>query len=173
MNPYYVLPDWSFNGPSRHDGFSVVCFANLTGLSQYPVFKVQAAADLPCVLRFCPLRATVCCFGGEEVHYAFASTVSTASRNFSRPCCSRGSCAQSSETNNASRLSRKALAGQHVYRVLAASVLLCDRLRTAFRFQHALRSPVGSGGAATKITTRPHGVQEHVRRLRYFEDCRS
>lgn len=131
-----------------------------TGLSQYPVFKVQAAADFPHILRFCPLRAAECCFGGEEVHYAFASTVSTASRNFSRPHCGRGSGAQSWGTKDASRLSRKAFAGQHVGRVLAASLLLCDRLRTAFRFQHALRSPVGSGGAATKITTHLRTAQE-------------
>jgi hypothetical protein len=53
-----------------------------TGLSQYPVFKVQAAADFLHILRFCPLRTARVVFGGKEVHYAFASTVSTASRNF-------------------------------------------------------------------------------------------
>ena len=58
-------------------------------------------------------------------------------------------------TKNALRSSRKAPAGQHVGRVPAAGLLLCDRLRTAFRFQHALRSPVGSGGAATNCTTAP------------------
>ena len=52
------LPVWSFDGPSRHDG--VLCGSHMrtfTGLSQYPVFKVQAAADSLHILRFCPLRA--------------------------------------------------------------------------------------------------------------------
>jgi hypothetical protein len=43
---------WSVNRPSRNDGF-------ISGLSQYPVFKVQAAADSLHILRFCPLPSAV------------------------------------------------------------------------------------------------------------------
>ena len=50
-----------------------------TGLSQYPVFKVQAAADSLHVLRFCPPLTAQRPFGGKEIHYALASVVSTGS----------------------------------------------------------------------------------------------
>ena len=75
------LPVWSFDGPSRQDGVVWFAMRTFTGLSQYPVFKVQAAADWPHCLRFCPLLADRSCFGGEEIHYALASTVSTGSWN--------------------------------------------------------------------------------------------
>jgi hypothetical protein len=48
-----------------------------TGLSQYPVFKVQTAADSLHILRFYPPRAIRFVFGGKEIHYALASAVST------------------------------------------------------------------------------------------------
>ncbi len=50
-----------------------------TGLSQYPVFKVQAAADSLHVLRFCPPLTAQRPFGGKEIHYALAFVVSTGS----------------------------------------------------------------------------------------------
>jgi len=53
-----------------------------TGLSQYPVFKVQAAADSLHILRFCPLHAACLAFGGKEIHYALAVRLSTDSLNF-------------------------------------------------------------------------------------------
>jgi len=48
-----------------------------TGLSQYPVFKVQTAADSLHILRFYPPRAIRFVFGGKEIHYATTSVVST------------------------------------------------------------------------------------------------
>jgi len=111
-----------------------------TGLSQYPVFKVQAAADFPRILRFCPLHAATSCFGGEEIHYSFTSTVSTTRRNIFPTDSLSTRNARFRRCKNASQSFRKALAAQHVCRVTAASMLLCERLRTAFRFQHALRS---------------------------------
>jgi len=51
------LPVWPFDGPSRQDGVVWFAMRTFTGLSQYPVFKVQAAADSLHILRFCPLRA--------------------------------------------------------------------------------------------------------------------
>ena len=84
MDPYYVSSVWSFNGPSRHDGFVLVRYANLIGLSQYPVFKVQAAADSLHILRFCPLRAACLAFGGKEIQYALALRLSTGCLKFFR-----------------------------------------------------------------------------------------
>jgi hypothetical protein len=63
------LPVWPFDGPSRQDGVVWFAMRTFTGLSQYPVFKVQAAADFPHTLRFSPLRTASRCFGGEEIHY--------------------------------------------------------------------------------------------------------
>jgi hypothetical protein len=88
-----------------------------TGLSQYSVFKVQAAADFPFVLRFCPLHAACVVFGGKEVHYAFALTVSTTSRNFLPTTFWPVFQGPIGENNNASRSFRKAFARQHVNRV--------------------------------------------------------
>ena len=48
-----------------------------TGLSQYPVFKVQTAADSLHILRFYPPRAVRFVFGGKEIHYALTFAVST------------------------------------------------------------------------------------------------
>jgi|GEM_PF-4526387 len=58
------------------DGFMWFAIANLTGLSQYPVFKVQARQEphtscgFPAVVR----RPNL---GGEEVLYSFPRPVST------------------------------------------------------------------------------------------------
>jgi hypothetical protein len=48
-----------------------------TGLSQYPVFKVQTAADSLHILRFCPPLTSRFVFSGKEIPYALASVVST------------------------------------------------------------------------------------------------
>lgn len=164
MDPFNVCRFGLLMDPLGKTGYVWFAMRTFTGLSQYPVFKVQAAADFPHILRFCPLLAAVCCFGGEEVHYAFASTVSTASQNFlpanSRPEFHR----PTGETKNApDRLGGRSQDSMSTA-PSRASLLLCDRFRTAFRFQHALRSPVGSGGAATKITTRPRTTQEPFQR---------
>jgi hypothetical protein len=63
----------------------VVRYANLIGLSQYPVFKVQAAADSLHILRFCPLRAACLAFGGKEIQYALAVRLSTGCLKFFPP----------------------------------------------------------------------------------------
>ena len=108
MDPYYVLSDWSVNGPSRHDGFVLVRYANLIGLSQYPVFKVQAAADSLHILRFCPLRTACVVFGGKEIQYALALRLSTGCLKFFAST-SRGDFRRRIlETTNASRTHRKA-----------------------------------------------------------------
>ena len=82
MDPNYVASVWPFDRPSRHDGFCVVRIANLTGLSQYPVFKVQAAADSLHILRFCPPLTARRAFGGKEIQYAVADGLSTGSLDF-------------------------------------------------------------------------------------------
>ena len=140
MDPYYVCRFGLLMDPLGKTGLVWFALRTFTGLSQYPVFKVQAAADFPHTLRFCPLRAASCCFGGEEIHYAFASTVSTARQNICRARFGSLFLQPIGKSKTPPDLIRKALAGQHVGRVPAASWLLCDRLRTAFCFQHALRS---------------------------------
>lgn len=47
------------------------------GLSQYPVFKVQAASDSSHYLRFLPTLPAEIAFGGEEIHYVVSIGVST------------------------------------------------------------------------------------------------
>lgn len=76
------LPVWPFDGPSRQDGVLCGSQCEPTGLSQYPVFKVQAAADCQPILRFCPQLAAELPFGGKEIHYPLASYVSTGFREF-------------------------------------------------------------------------------------------
>ena len=84
MDQYSVLSVWPFDRPSRHDGFVWFALRTSTGLSQYPVFKVQAAADSLHILRFCPLRAACLAFGGKEIQYALALRLSTGCLKFFR-----------------------------------------------------------------------------------------
>jgi hypothetical protein len=72
LDQYSVLSVWPFSRPSRHDGFVWFALRTFTGLSQYPVFKVQAAADSLHILRFYPLRTAHLAFGGKEIQYALA-----------------------------------------------------------------------------------------------------
>jgi hypothetical protein len=131
-----------------------------TGLSQYPVFKVQAAADSLHILRFCPLRAACVVFSGKEVHYAFAVTVSTTCQNFFpttlRPGFQGPIGATKAPPDHFGRRTHDSMSTAST-RLLEC---LCDRLRAAFRFQHALRSLVASGGAATKITIHLQSAQD-------------
>ena len=52
-----------------------------TGLSQYPVFKVQAAANDVFHPTFSPAECRCVVFGGKEVRYRFCLAVSTTSWN--------------------------------------------------------------------------------------------
>lgn len=115
-----------------------------TGLSQYPVFKVQAAADSLLILRFCPLLATLVRSAARRYitqsrlpcQRVLGTFFGSLSIRFLRPL---------GENQSALRAVRRALTRQHVGRVYAVSGLLCEHLRSAIRFQHALRSLVLPG----------------------------
>ena len=57
MDPYSVCRFGLLMDPLGKTGLVWFALRTFTGLSQYPVFKVQAAADSLHILRFCPLRA--------------------------------------------------------------------------------------------------------------------
>jgi hypothetical protein len=61
LDLFFVFSVWSVVDPLEMTG-------SFLGLSQYPVFKVQAAADSPITLRFHPPRAARNVLGGEEIH---------------------------------------------------------------------------------------------------------
>ena len=91
--------------------------ADLTGLSQYPVFKVQAAADSLHILRFCPPLTARRAFGGKEIQYAVADRLSTGSLDFSRRPRSAGP--ELLETKNASRIHAGGASAEPCRRVAA------------------------------------------------------
>jgi hypothetical protein len=147
------LPVWSFDGPSRPTGYVLVRFANLYWLVTVSGFQGSSCSGFPTYPAVLPAACCLACVKRQGDTLLIRTTrVNNLSEHFFGQL-SADVPSQMRDSKSASRSSRKALAGQHVNRVTAASRLLCDRLRTAFRFQHALRSPVGSGGAATKITT--------------------
>ena len=81
MNPYNVLPVWSFNGPSRHDGFNVVRFANLYWLVTVSGFQGSGCGGRRIQPTFSPAECRCVVFGGKEVLYRFCLAVSTTSWN--------------------------------------------------------------------------------------------
>ena len=122
---------WSFDRPSRNDGF-------ISGLSQYPVFKVQAAADSLHFLRFYPPRRAEPFSAARRYITQCSSRCQHRSRTFFRPLRTvhpsgiRG-------VKNAPRPNREA----HAATVLVAPrddrLLLWARLPMPC-YQHALRS---------------------------------
>ncbi len=159
------LPVWSFDGPSRPTGYVLVRYANLYWLVTVSGFQGSSCSGFPTYPAVLPAACRLACVKRQGDTLLIRTT---RVNNFSEHFLDHilvGVPSQIRESKSASRSSRKASTGQHVGRVTAAPLLLCDRLRTAFRFQHALRSPVGSGGAATKITTHPHGAQGFLGRL--------
>ena len=160
LDPYYVRRFGLLMDPLGRTGFVWFALRTLTGLSQYPVFKVQAAADNPHILRFSPLRAAQLAFGARK-HITHSPL----------PCQQVFATYLRSPSNLGSPPSRRceerlptSLGGAHkaAYRpqVRGCHAALCDRLHAAFRFQHALRSPVVSGGAARVLYHRMHAVRK-------------
>lgn len=134
------LPVWSFDGPSRQDGVSVgsLCEPLLACHSiRFSRFKLQRIPYITCGFLRCMPPAS--CSAARRYITHSPSSCQQLFGTFFRAVSDPVPIAHP-EMKNALRLFRKALAGQHVGRVAAALRLLCDRFRTAFCFQHALRS---------------------------------
>jgi hypothetical protein len=145
--------------PLGKTGYVLVRYANLYWLVTVSGFQGSSCSGFPAYPAVLPAACRLCCVRRQGGTLRIRlDRVNSFSELFSDQL-TAGVPSPDRDTNNASRSFRKAFAAQHVDRVPAACPLLCDRLRAAFRFQHALRSPSGSGGAATKITTRPHRAQ--------------
>ena len=115
-----------------------------TGLSQYPVFKVQTAADSLHILRFYPPRAVRFVFGGKEIHYALAFAVSTGFLEvFLLPISLPAMPAQEPKTPPECIWE----ASQTVRAAQRPGPLLSIRLPTTLSFQHTLQSPGTTRGA--------------------------
>jgi hypothetical protein len=158
------LPVWSFDGPSRQDGVCVgsLCEPLLACHSiRFSRFKLQRISHISCGFARCvppvlrwrqgdtlPIRLTRVNTFSEHSFGLVQTLVPTL------------------DLGNKERLPviPEAPTGQHFGRVNAAARLLCDRLQATFRFQHALRSPVGSGGCGSR-TLPPllHGTQGVLR----------
>ena len=134
------LPVWSFNGPSRQDGVVLVRFANLYWLVTVSGFQGSSCGGFPAYPAVLPAASRQTCVRrqGDTLRIRLHRVNSFSKLSFG-PCQVRN-LASHLEIRNALRVIRKASAAQHVGRVAAAFSLLCDRLRTAFCFQHALRS---------------------------------
>ena len=79
------LPVWSFDGPSRQDGVSVVRFANLYWLVTVSSFQGSGCSGFPAYPAVLPAACRRTRIGGKEIHYATASNVSTVMSNFLGP----------------------------------------------------------------------------------------
>ena len=132
-----------------------------TGLSQYPVFKVQTAADSLHILRFCPPPAIRFVFGGKEIHYALASAVSTGFLEvFRLPF----ALLRDSDpgTKGASRMHLSG--GEYTVRTAwRPGSDLSIRLPATLSFQHTLQSPGTTRGAVEYCTSRQPHAQELLR----------
>ena len=93
--------------PLGKTGLVWFALRTFTGLSQYPVFKVQAAADSLHILRFCPLRATELALAARRYITQPPRTCQRLCRTFFDPV-SRSVRSTVSGNRNASRTRRKA-----------------------------------------------------------------
>lgn len=151
MSPYSVLPVWSVNGPSRHDGVSVgsLCEPLLACHSiRFSRFKLQRIPCISCGFARCVPPSCVRRQG--DTLLSLACRVNGLSELFSShfQLCSF---ALSGELKTPPDLSRKAPTHSMSAACTRRPELLCKHLRAAFRFQHTLRSLVASGGAADEI----------------------
>ena len=142
-------------------------------VSQYPVFKVQAAADSLHILRFCPPLAARTCFGGEEIHYSFPLTVSTSCPKFFRDFLSPLRPAFPGN-ENAPRFGlgrRSETAFVRLQRRLGSSPM--DRLPAALDYQHALRSPSRCGVCGAVLYTLPLMERNPTSRTSFYPGPRN
>jgi hypothetical protein len=160
LSPYYVCRFGLLMDPLGKTGYVLVRYANLYWLVTVSGFQGSSCSGFPAYPAVLPAACRPYCVRRQGGTLRIRLDRVNSFAELFPDHASAGVQMPDQGTRNASRSFRKAFAAQHVDRVSAASLLLCDRLRAAFRFQHALRSPVGSGGAATKIITDSPAAQE-------------
>ena len=162
MNPYYVLPVWSFDGPSRHDGVCVgsLCEPLLACHSiRFSRFKLQRIPLTTCGFPCC-VPPVVCSAARRYITHSPWPCQQVVGALFRRLI---------TELVSPDQGCKKRLpivsGGRQQSSVSTASLRLLGclwtHLRTAFRFQHALRSAGGSGGAVsycTRLQIRVQGI---------------
>lgn len=160
MNPNYVLPVWSFNGPSRHDGVCVgsLCEPLLACHSiRFSRFRLQRIPLITCGFVCC-VPPVLCSAARRYITHSPCPCQQVSELSFGD--CPPSSSCMIQDAKSASR----SCPGRSQYcfgHSLWLSAMLCDRRRAASRFQHALRSPVGAGGAVsycTRLQIRVQGI---------------
>ena len=131
------LPVWSFDGPSRQDGVLCGSQCEPTGLSQYPVFKVQAAADSLRILRFCPPLTIRSRSAARRYITHSPWCCQRVSLSFFRPRPSRPTQVLPSETRTPPELGREASKVRSIVAPLGG--FLWFRLPIHALFQHTLQ----------------------------------
>ena len=174
MNPYSVLPVWSFNGPSRHDGFNVVRFANLYWLVTVSGFQGSGCGGYGTCPAVSPAACRCVVFGGKEKDYSFSLAVSTTPWNILATRCRVSSRTITRDENASLDRSERRIHTTNSHVLHVAHPRLCDSLSAA-GFQLALRSQIEAPSCGSRTLSshqqRMQGFRENGRKA--IQDCGS